>query len=91
MVYIPNAFTPNNDGINDGFQVVISDVVYFEINIFNKWGEEIFYSTDPDEIWTGNVKGGDHYAPNGLYNYRLRWKGSRTDAEEFSGTIELMR
>ncbi|MDA8695676.1 choice-of-anchor L domain-containing protein [Flavobacteriales bacterium] len=91
MVYIPNAFTPNNDGINDGFQVVISDVVYFEINIFNKWGEEIFYSTDPDEVWTGNVKGGDHYAPNGLYNYRLRWKGSRTDAEEFSGTIELMR
>ncbi|MCH1576130.1 MAG: choice-of-anchor L domain-containing protein [Flavobacteriales bacterium] len=91
MVYIPNAFTPNNDGINDGFQVVISDVVYFEINIFNKWGEEIFYSTDPDEFWTGNVKGGDHYAPNGLYNYRLRWKGSRTDAEEFSGTIELMR
>ncbi len=91
MVYIPNAFTPNNDGINDGFQVVISDVVYFEINIFNKWGEEIFYSTDPDEIWMGNVKGGEHYAPNGLYNYRLRWKGSRTDAEEFSGTIELMR
>ena len=91
MIYVPNAFTPNNDGINDGFQVVISDVVYFEINIFNSWGEEIYSSTDPDEIWTGNVKGGDYYAPTGLYNYRLRWKGSRTDAEELSGTIELMR
>ena len=91
MIYVPNAFTPNNDGINDGFQVVISDVVYFEINIFNSWGEEIYSSTDPNEIWTGNVKGGDYYAPTGLYNYRLRWKGSRTDAEELSGTIELMR
>lgn len=91
IVYIPNAFTPNNDGINDAFQVVISDVVYYEINIFNRWGEEVFYSNDPDEAWIGNVKGGDYYAQPGLYNYRLRWKGSRTDAEELSGTIELMR
>ncbi len=91
IVYIPNAFTPNNDGINDGFQVVISDVVYYEINIFNRWGEQVFYSQDPDEVWMGNVNGGDHYVPAGLYNYRLRWKGSRTDAEELSGTIELMR
>ena len=58
MVYIPNAFTPNNDGINDGFQVVISDVVYFEINIFNSWGEEIYYSTDPDEDLDGQCQGG---------------------------------
>ena len=91
MIDGPNAVKPNNDGINDGFLVVISDVVYFEINIFNSWGEEIYSSTDPDEIWMGNVKGGDYYAPVGLYNYRLRWKGSRTDAEELSGTIELMR
>ena len=47
MSTIPNAFTPNNDGINDGFQVVISDVVYFEINIFNSWGEEVYYSKIP--------------------------------------------
>lgn len=91
ILYIPNAFTPNNDGINDAFQVVISDVVYYEINIFNRWGEEVFYSNDPDEAWIGNVKGGDYYAQPGLYNYRLRWKGSRTDAEERSGTIELLR
>lgn len=91
IVYIPNAFTPNNDGINDGFQVVISDVVFFELNIFNRWGEQVFQSTDPDEVWMGNMNGGDHYVPPGLYNYRLRWKGSRTDAEELSGTIELMR
>ena len=91
IVYIPNAFTPNNDGINDAFQVVISDVVYYEINIFNRWGEEVFHSTDPDEVWIGNMMGGEHYVPAGMYNYRLRWKGSRTDAEELSGTIELMR
>jgi len=91
LVYIPNAFTPNNDGINDAFQVVISDVVYYELNVFNRWGEQVFYSTDPEEAWIGNMNGGDYYVPAGQYNYRLRWKGSRTDAEELSGTIELMR
>lgn len=91
IVYIPNAFTPNNDGINDAFQVFISDVVHYEIDIFNRWGEQVFHSNDPEEVWIGNMNGGEHYVPAGLYNYRLRWKGSRTDAEELSGTIELMR
>jgi gliding motility-associated-like protein len=91
LIYIPNAFTPNNDGINDAFQVVISDVTRYELDIFNRWGELVFHSEDPDEVWIGNVNGGDHYAPAGMYNYRLNWKGARTDAEEMLGTFELMR
>ena len=91
LIYIPNAFTPNNDGINDAFQVVISDVTQYELDIFNRWGELVFHSEDPDEVWIGNVNGGDHYAPPGMYNYRLKWKGARTDAEEMLGTFELMR
>jgi gliding motility-associated-like protein len=91
MIYIPNAFTPNNDGMNDAFKVVISEVVRYELDIFNRWGENVFHSEDPDEVWIGNVNGGDHYAPTGMYNYRLKWKGARTDAEELLGTFQLMR
>ena len=51
----------------------------------------VFFSEDPDEVWVGNVNGGEHYALAGMYNYRLKWKGARTDAEEMLGTFELMR
>ena len=81
----------NNDGINDAFKVVISEVTRYELDIFNRWGELVFHSEDPDEVWIGNVNGGEHYAPAGMYNYRLKWKGARTDAEEMLGTFELMR
>ena len=91
LIYIPNAFTPNNDGINDAFKVVISEVTRYELDIFNRWGELVFHSEDPDEVWIGNVNWGEHYAPAGMYNYRLKWKGARTDAEEMLGTFELMR
>ena len=91
LIYIPNAFTPNNDGINDAFKVVISEVTRYELDIFNRWGELVFHSEDPDEVWIGNVNGGEYYAPAGMYNYRLKWKGARTDAEEMLGTFELMR
>lgn len=91
LIYIPNAFTPNNDGINDAFKVVISEVTRYELSIYNRWGERVFFSEDPDEVWIGNVNGGEHYAPPGMYNYRLKWKGARTDAEEMLGTFELMR
>ncbi len=91
LIYIPNAFTPNNDGMNDAFKVVISEVTQYELDIFNRWGELVFHSEDPDEVWIGNVKGGEHFAPAGMYNYRLKWKGARTDAEEMLGTFQLMR
>ncbi len=91
LIYIPNAFTPNNDGMNDAFKVVISEVTQYELDIFNRWGELVFHSEDPDEVWIGNVNGGEHYAPAGMYNYRLKWKGARTDAEEMLGTFQLMR
>ncbi len=91
LIYIPNAFTPNNDGINDAFKVIISEVTQYELDIFNRWGEVIFHSENPDEVWIGDVNGGEHYAPAGMYNYRLKWKGARTDAEAMLGTFELMR
>lgn len=91
LIYIPNAFTPNNDGINDAFKVIVSDLVSYELTIYDRWGDWVFHSTDPEEVWIGNVKGGDHYAPTGLYSYQLKWKGRRTDSEEMLGTFQLMR
>ena len=91
LLYVPNAFTPNNDGINDAFRVVGGQIKDYEIWIMNRWGELVFNSNSLDEFWAGDVAGGTHYAENGIYNWVIRLKGYNTDAEEFTGMLQLMR
>jgi gliding motility-associated-like protein len=91
LLYVPTAFTPNNDGINDAFQVIGSQIMNYEIWIMNRWGEMVFHSESLDQVWLGDVQGGTHFAENGIYNWVIRLKGYNTDAEEFSGTLQLMR
>ena len=49
-VYVPNAFTPNNDGVNDVFKVEGEDIRGYWMNIFNRWGELVFTSDDPSSL-----------------------------------------
>ena len=91
LLYVPTAFTPNNDGINDAFQVIGSQIMSYEIWIMNRWGETVFHSTSLDDVWVGDAQGGTHFAENGIYNWIIRLKGFNTDAEEYSGTLQLMR
>ncbi len=81
----------DNDGINDAFQVIGSQIMNYEIWIMNRWGETVFHSTSLDDVWVGDVQGGTHFAENGIYNWIIRLKGFNTDAEEYSGTLQLMR
>ncbi|MFM1931036.1 MAG: hypothetical protein RL226_339, partial [Bacteroidota bacterium] len=90
-LYIPSGFTPNNDGINDYFQAKGHDIIFFEITVFNRWGDVVYFSNSLDEIWTGDVKGGDYYGQNEVYNYTVRAIGVRLDAIEKSGTITIVR
>ena len=58
-VYFPSAFTPNNDGKNDKFGPLgsLAAMTNYTISIYNRWGERIFYTTDPFTKWDGKVKG----------------------------------
>lgn len=91
LLYIPNAFTPNNDGINDVFRVTGSSIERFEIVIFNRWGEKVFESDDLNRVWDGSHVGGSYYVPNDIYQYLVKVKGFDTDAFERTGTIAVMR
>lgn len=67
-LFLPNAFTPNQDGINDLFKATTPcHLKEFELIIFNRWGAEVFYTTDISQGWPG---GEDYYAPNTFYQYR---------------------
>ncbi|MBL7942520.1 MAG: gliding motility-associated C-terminal domain-containing protein, partial [Flavobacteriales bacterium] len=93
-VFIPNSFTPDNDGINDVFKVISEgiDPEYYDLMIFDRWGEIIFRSSDPTQAWTGNVHGGEYYVPTGVYPYLLKFRfvDSVTD-EKVAGHVTVVR
>ena len=90
-LYIPSAFTPNDDGRNDVFYVRGKGTVSFELNIFDRNGNLLYHSKNPYEGWDGTVQGTDKQVPAGAYVYHT--KGEFSDGEKFndSGMINLIR
>jgi gliding motility-associated-like protein len=95
QIYVPNSFTPNNDGVNDVFFVSGADIDPndFEFSVFNRWGEVVFTSKDPNKVWTGEVKEeGEFYVPNGTYNWIARIGSlSTSEVAEMKGYIHVFR
>ncbi len=95
-LYIPNAMTPDGDGLNDLFEVVPScPVVDFNLTIFNRWGELIFESDDINSRWNGGSKD-EFYVPNEIYFYRIvyRWGESYNEGVEpilLKGYVHTLR
>ncbi len=91
-VYIPNAFTPNNDGINDVFRAYGENIRDFSLSVWNRWGEKIFETDDPNGFWDGSHQGGDHYTQNEVYTWRVEYR-STCSAEkiERKGSVVLIR
>ncbi len=93
-VFVPNSFTPNNDGKNDVFLPIGSawDVDFYELLIFNRWGEIVFQSTDATVPWTGDHQNGTHYVRDEVYVYRLKVKSvHEATPSEYSGSITVFR
>lgn len=91
-LYLPNAITPSrSDGLNDGFSLAdraknqISD---FEIVIFNRWGEMVFYSTDKDFCWHGDYKGKTFY--DNVYSYVIHYSNLFGKRFTTKGTITVL-
>ena len=75
VVFIPNAFTPDEDGLNNEFTAVFPEnmkLASFEMYIYDRWGELVFYSQNPKEGWDASLAGFD--APDGVYSYLVKYK-----------------
>lgn len=72
-IYLPNAFSPNGDGINDTFSGLTScAVLHYEMFIFNRWGELLFRTTDLSQSWDGTF--GRQPAASGTYFYWISYQ-----------------
>ena len=90
---IPNAFTPNNDGMNDSFKILglpVENITRFQIQIFDRWGQVIFESNNIDEGWDGTFKGKP--CPPEVYNWMIYYEtNSRKDRISNKGQVMLIR
>lgn len=92
-LYVPNAFTPNEDGYNDIFTAKGLDVGIqkYTLRIFNRWGEQLFESYQLDKGWDGTVHGGIDQAPVGVYLYRIDAVNLTGEEFQFNGKVSLIR
>jgi len=90
-VFVPNAFTPNGDGRNDVFYVQGIGILEgsYIIRIFNRWGEEVFFSTDPEYSWDGTSKGGRCLL--GTYVYLIDYTDLEFHTQTLKGTVSIYR
>ena len=86
-----NAFSPDNDGVNDVYRIANYNFSSpFKMDIYNRWGEIVFSSTDPKEGWDGNYKGSP--LPIDAYTYRVTYQlATGLENKSKTGSITLLR
>ncbi|NQT77288.1 MAG: gliding motility-associated C-terminal domain-containing protein [Bacteroidetes bacterium] len=92
--YVPNAFSPEGDGLNDEFKVISNseNISAFHIYIYNRWGALVFESKEMSLGWDGEYK--RKPAPQGIYVYKIEYSVGTSGQEESrvkSGTVMLVR
>ena len=90
-LFIPNAFTPDNDGVNDVLKIAGYGLEQFEMTIYNRWGEQVFQTDSLGGVWMGDINGGAYFVPDGIYNWRVRAKTGHAEWIERRGSILVIR
>jgi gliding motility-associated-like protein len=90
-LFIPNAFTPNGDGVNDLFEIITYNFLKAEIWIYNRYGEEVFYSDEILKKWNGAGMQGDYYSHPEVFAYRFLGKTILGETIEKNGHVTLIR
>lgn len=89
-ISVPSGFTPNGDGKNDKFRLMgVTFQTLMEFRVFNRWGQEMFSTTNINDGWDGTYKGKEQ--DMGAYNYIIRVGYPDGDAQTFKGDVSLIR
>jgi gliding motility-associated-like protein len=89
ILYTPNAFTDNKDGLNDSFQTMPVFVKDYHIQIYNRWGERIFESYNKKESFDGTFKGNE--VQSDVYFFIVEYSGWDNNKYQKKGNFTLLR
>lgn len=92
--FIPNSFSPNEDGINDVWKPIAGtiDVDNYKLSIYDRWGAKVFTTTDINEGWNGSMRGDGYYLEAGVYTYIIKVTSATTkERYELNGYITLLK
>ena len=89
IIYIPNAFTPNENGINDNFGPSVYGIKKFEMKIYDRWGGIIYITDDEHKPWDGTINNNEVQA--GVYSYCIVATDLKEKPHKFVGTFTLFK
>jgi gliding motility-associated-like protein len=90
-IYIPNAFTPDGDGLNDLFMPVGQGIVNLSMQIFDRWGNMVYFSENETRGWDGASPSQEYYAGSNVFNYLIVVTDYSGANFEYSGSLNLIR
>ena len=91
IYFAPNSFTPNEDGINDLFFGEGFGIDEFELIIYDRWGDQVFYTQNPQEGWDGHVNNGKKVANQAIYVYLVNIVDIYQNPHKVVGHVSLIR
>jgi gliding motility-associated-like protein len=89
--FIPNAFTPNGDGINDYFQGAGIGIAVYDIWIFDRWGNMIWHTEDLSDKWNGKANGGPEQAQQDVFVWKVKLLDVFGKTHRYMGTVTLVK
>ncbi len=91
VIFIPNTFTPNGDGVNDGFFAKGVGINKFNIQIYDRWGHLLFETNDIDTAWDGNTKGSNEAIKQDVYVWKAQVVDVFNRNHDLTGHISLIK
>ena len=91
VFFAPTAFTPDGDGLNDEWLPVARGVIRYSLTVWNRWGQRIWSTNNPEEPWLGQRNDGAHFVPNDVYHWEASYLDQRQYPRIHRGTVIVAR
>jgi gliding motility-associated-like protein len=89
--YIPNAFSPNGDGMNDVFKGTGIGIKTYTLMVYDRWGNLVFTTNDLEKGWDGTFNGGDKVSLQDVFVWKVELHDENNKEHDYKGTVSLIK